>query len=28
MRRDILGITGYQRRMDFFRMEMGDDPSP
>ena len=28
MRRDILGITGYQRRMEFFRMEMGDDPSP
>ena len=27
MRRDILGITGYQRRMEFFRMEMGDDPS-
>ncbi|WP_300559226.1 fatty acid desaturase family protein [Limnohabitans sp. Rim8] len=28
MRRDILGITGYQRRMEFFRMEMGDDPNP
>ncbi|PVE07340.1 fatty acid desaturase family protein [Limnohabitans sp. Rim28] len=28
MRRDILGITGYQRRMEFFRMEMGDDPKP
>jgi fatty acid desaturase len=27
MRRDILGITGYQRRMEFFRMEMGNDPS-
>lgn len=27
MRRDILGITGYQRRMAFFRMEMGDSPS-
>lgn len=27
MRRDILGITGYQRRMVFFRMEMGDSPS-
>lgn len=27
MRRDILGITGYQRRMEFFRMEMGDAPS-
>jgi fatty acid desaturase len=27
MRRDILGITGYQRRMEFFRMEMGDSPS-
>ena len=27
MRRDILGVTGYQRRMEFFRMEMGDDPS-
>ena len=27
MRRDILGITGYQRRMEFFRMEMGKDPS-
>jgi len=25
MRRDILGITGYQRRMAFFRMEMGQD---
>ena len=28
MRRDILGITGYQRRMEFFRTEMGTDPSP
>jgi fatty acid desaturase len=28
MRRDMLGLTGYQRRMAFFRMEMGDDPSP
>ena len=27
MRRDILGVTGYQRRMEFFRMEMGHDPS-
>jgi fatty acid desaturase len=27
MRRDILGVTGYQRRMEFFRYEMGDDPS-
>jgi fatty acid desaturase len=27
MRRDILGITGYQRRLEFFRMEMGDSPS-
>jgi fatty acid desaturase len=27
MKRDILGITGYQRRMDSFRYEMGDDPS-
>jgi fatty acid desaturase len=27
MRRDILGVTGYQRRMEFFRMEMGDSPS-
>ncbi len=27
MRRDILGITGYQRRMEFFRSEMGNDPS-
>ena len=27
MRRDILGITGYQRRLEFFRMEMGNDPS-
>ena len=27
MRRDILGVTGYQRRMQFFRLEMGDDPS-
>ena len=27
MRRDILGITGYQRRMETFRMEMGSDPS-
>jgi len=27
MRRDILGITGYQRRMATFRMEMGVDPS-
>ena len=27
MRRDILGVTGYQRRMAFFRMEMGDSPS-
>jgi fatty acid desaturase len=27
MRRDILGITGYQRRMEFFRIEMGDDPN-
>ncbi|WP_416547218.1 fatty acid desaturase family protein [Limnohabitans sp. DCL3] len=27
MRRDILGITGYQRRMDALRMEMGDDPN-
>ena len=27
MRRDILGITGVQRRMEFFRMEMGDSPS-
>ncbi len=27
MRRDILGVTGYQRRMEFFRMEMGSDPS-
>ena len=26
MRRDILGITGYQRRMETFRMEMGDSP--
>ncbi len=27
MRRDILGITGYQRRMETFRIEMGNDPS-
>ena len=27
MRRDILGITGVQRRLEFFRHEMGDDPS-
>jgi fatty acid desaturase len=27
MRRDILGITGVQRRLEFFRYEMGDDPS-
>jgi fatty acid desaturase len=27
MRRDMLGVTGYQRRMAFFRAEMGDDPS-
>lgn len=27
MRRDISGITGYQRRMAFFRIEMGDSPS-
>lgn len=27
MRRDILGVTGYQRRMEFFRAEMGEDPS-
>lgn len=27
MRRDILGITGYQRRMAAFRAEMGTDPS-
>jgi fatty acid desaturase len=27
MRRDILGITGYQRRLEFFRMEMRNDPS-
>ena len=27
MRRDILGITGYQRRLEFFRMEMGGSPS-
>lgn len=27
MRRDMLGITGYQRRMAFFRMEMGESPS-
>jgi len=27
MRRDILGITGYQRRMEAFRYEMGSDPS-
>jgi fatty acid desaturase len=27
MRRDILGITGYQRRMAFFKMEMGTSPS-
>ncbi len=27
MRRDILGVTGYQRRMEFFRYEMGDDAS-
>lgn len=27
MRRDILGITGYQRRMEIFSKEMGDDPS-
>ena len=24
---DILGITGVQRRLEFFRYEMGDDPS-
>jgi len=27
MRRDILGITGVQRRLEFFRQEMGNDPS-
>jgi hypothetical protein len=27
MRRDILGITGYQRRLETFRQEMGQDPS-
>jgi fatty acid desaturase len=27
MRRDILGITGYQRRMESFRLEMGDSPN-
>ena len=27
MRRDILGVTGYQRRMESFRLEMGDSPS-
>ncbi len=27
MRRDMLGVTGYQRRMAFFRAEMGDDRS-
>ena len=27
MRRDILGVTGVQRRLEFFRYEMGDDPS-
>lgn len=28
MRRDILGVTAYQRRLATFRAEMGDDPSP
>jgi fatty acid desaturase len=27
MRRDMLGVTGYQRRMEIFRMEMGDSES-
>ncbi len=27
MRRDILGVTGYQRRLETFRHEMGKDPS-
>ncbi len=27
MKRDLLGVTAYQRRMDAFRHEMGDDPS-
>lgn len=27
MRRDLLGITGYQRRLETFRSEMGDSPS-
>lgn len=27
MRRDILGVMGYQRRMEFFRVKMGDDPN-